>query len=115
MRALLAAGPPPDAVVCFNDTLALGAMRALHDVGLRIPADVAVAGFDDIEDGRFSMPTLTTVAPDKAYLARVAVDLLAARLATGGGQADGAPPREQTVPHRLIPRESTASALRRRP
>jgi DNA-binding LacI/PurR family transcriptional regulator len=46
---------------------------------------------------------LTTVAPDKADLARVAVDLLAARL----GAADGAPPREQTMPHRLIRREST--------
>ncbi|GAA3773928.1 LacI family DNA-binding transcriptional regulator [Plantactinospora mayteni] len=102
MRALLATGARPDAVVCFNDTLALGAMRALHDAGLRVPDDVAVAGFDDIEDGRFSMPTLTTVAPDKADLARIAVDLLAARLT-----ATDPPPREQTVPHRLIPREST--------
>jgi DNA-binding LacI/PurR family transcriptional regulator len=111
MRALLAAGPPPDAVVCFNDTLALGAMRALHEAGLRVPDDVAVAGFDDIEDGRFSVPTLTTVAPDKADLARVAVDLLAARLSA----TDGAPPHEQTVPHRLIPRESTETALKPRP
>ncbi|MFU8853599.1 LacI family DNA-binding transcriptional regulator [Micromonospora sp. SL1-18] len=106
MRALLAAGARPDAVVCFNDTLALGAMRALHDAGLRVPDDVAVVGFDDIEDGRFSVPTLTTVAPDKADLARIAVDLLAARLA-----ATDPPPREQTVPHRLIPRESTGTAL----
>jgi DNA-binding LacI/PurR family transcriptional regulator len=93
--------------VCFNDTLALGAMRALHEAGLRVPDDVAVAGFDDIEDGRFSVPTLTTVAPDKADLARVAVDLLAARLSA----TDGARPREQTVPHRLIARESTQTAL----
>ncbi|MDQ7909746.1 LacI family DNA-binding transcriptional regulator [Phytohabitans sp. ZYX-F-186] len=106
MRALLATGARPDAVVCFNDTLALGAMRALHDAGLRVPDDVAVAGFDDIEDGRFSVPTLTTVAPDKVELARIAVDLLAARLAS----TEGTPPREQTVPHRLIPRESTATA-----
>jgi DNA-binding LacI/PurR family transcriptional regulator len=111
MRTLLAAGPPPDAVVCFNDTLALGAMRALHEAGLRVPDDVAVAGFDDIEDGRFSVPTLTTVAPDKADLARVAVDLLAARLST----TEGAPPREQTVPHRLIARESTQTALKPHP
>jgi DNA-binding LacI/PurR family transcriptional regulator len=103
MRSLLASAPAPDAVVCFNDTLALGAMRALHDAGLRVPDDVAVAGFDDIEDGRYSIPTLTTVAPDKADLARMAVDLLAARLAA----TDDAPPHEQTVPHRLIVREST--------
>jgi DNA-binding LacI/PurR family transcriptional regulator len=111
MGSLLAAGARPDAVVCFNDTLALGAMRALHEAGLRVPDDVAVAGFDDIEDGRFSVPTLTTVAPDKADLARIAVDLLAARLAA----TEGAPPREQTVPHLLIPRESTGTALRPHP
>jgi DNA-binding LacI/PurR family transcriptional regulator len=111
IRTLLARGRSFDAVLCFNDTLALGATRALHDAGLRIPGDVAVAGFDDIEDGRYAMPTLTTVAPDKAYLAQVAVDLLAARLAA----ADDAPPREQTVPHRLIERESTAVDLRAHP
>ncbi|WFE62487.1 LacI family DNA-binding transcriptional regulator [Micromonospora sp. WMMD714] len=103
MRHLLASGARPDAVFCFNDTLALGALRALHEAGLRIPADVAVAGFDDIEDGRFSVPTLTTVAPDKERIARLAVDLLAGRLA---GDRD-APARELTAPHRLTPREST--------
>ncbi|GIJ60155.1 LacI family transcriptional regulator [Virgisporangium aurantiacum] len=103
VRDLLVGGRRPDAILCFNDTLALGAIRALHDAGLRVPDDVAVAGFDDIEDGRYSIPTLTTVAPDKADLARVAVDLLAARVAGG----DTGPPQEQTVPHRLIVREST--------
>lgn len=104
MGDLLVRGVRPDAVLCFNDTLALGVIRALHDAGLRVPADVAVAGFDDIEDGRYSIPTLTTVAPDKADLARVAVDLLAARIAGGD---EPVPPREETVPHRLIVREST--------
>jgi DNA-binding LacI/PurR family transcriptional regulator len=104
MRELLAAGRPPDAVLCFNDTLALGAIRALHDAGLRVPDDVAVAGFDDIEDGRYSVPTLTTAAPDKANLARLAVDLLATRLGAAGSDA---PPREQIVPYRLLVREST--------
>lgn len=123
MAALLATGVRPDAVVCFNDTLALGAMRALYDAGLRVPDDVAVAGFDDIEDGRFSVPTLTTVAPEKSELARTAVDLLVERLELRAARspASGAvpsavtppgqrtvPPRERTVPHRLIPRESTA-------
>jgi DNA-binding LacI/PurR family transcriptional regulator len=84
MRALLAAGHPPDAVLCFNDILALGAIRALCEAGLQVPDDVAVAGFDDIEDGRYSVPTLTTAAPDRAHLARVAIDLLAARLRAGG-------------------------------
>jgi len=102
MRALLDSGVRPDAVFCFNDTLALGALRALHEAGLRVPADVAVAGFDDIEDGRFSIPTLSTVAPDKERIARLAVDLLADRL----DAERGAPPRELVAPHRLALRES---------
>ena len=103
MRELLFTGVRPDAVFCFNDTLALGALRALHEAGLRVPEDVAVAGFDDIEDGRFSIPTLTTVAPDKERIARLAVELLAGRL---DGDRE-APPRELTAPHRLAAREST--------
>ncbi|WP_320069250.1 LacI family DNA-binding transcriptional regulator [Micromonospora sp. RTGN7] len=103
MRHLLDTGVRPDAVFCFNDTLALGALRALHEAGLRVPADVAVAGFDDIEDGRFSIPTLTTIAPDKARIAKLAVELLANRIA-GDRQA---PPKELTAPHYLTPREST--------
>lgn len=102
IRHLLATGVRPDAVFCFNDTLALGALRALHEAGLRVPADVAVAGFDDIEDGRFSIPTLSTVAPDKERIARLAVELLAGRL---GADRD-APPRELVAPHRLALRES---------
>ncbi|MEV0719638.1 LacI family DNA-binding transcriptional regulator [Asanoa sp. NPDC050611] len=102
MARLLDAGARPDAVFCFNDTLALGAMRALHEHGLRVPDDVAVAGFDDIEDGRFSVPTLTTVAPDKAEIARLAVELLAKRLAPG---SDGAP-AELTAGYRVELRES---------
>ncbi|MGS2613304.1 LacI family DNA-binding transcriptional regulator [Micromonospora sp. LZ34] len=103
MRALLASGVRPDAVFCFNDTLALGALRALHEAGLRVPEDVAVAGFDDIEDGRFSIPTLSTIAPDKERIARLAVELLSNRLDTD----PTAPPRELSAPYHLTPREST--------
>ena len=71
---------PPDAVFCFNDLLALGAMRGLHDLGVRVPDDVAVVGFDDIEESRFSVPSLTTIAPDKDAIAREAIARLARRL-----------------------------------
>ena len=66
MEALLALPHPPDAVFCFNDLLALGALRTLLDRGLRVPQDVAVVGFDDIDECAYSTPSLTTVAPDKA-------------------------------------------------
>ncbi|BAL89642.1 putative LacI-family transcriptional regulator [Actinoplanes missouriensis 431] len=106
MAALLQRPRRPDAVFCFNDLLALGAIRTLLEQGVRVPEDVAVIGFDDIEDGRFSTPTLSTVAPDTARIARLAVDLLAERLGDGPAASDA--PREVRVAHRLVVRESTA-------
>lgn len=66
----------PDGVFCANDLLATGAMRALHELGLRIPGDVAVVGFDDIDEAQHSIPSLTTISPDKVQIARTAVELL---------------------------------------
>lgn len=111
MAALLdRPGGPPDAVFCYNDLLALGAVRTLLSRGLRIPEDVAVVGFDNIEAGRYNTPTLTTVSPDKAIIARLAVERLTARIAAGSsdaGSAAAGPPAEFWAPHRLIVREST--------
>lgn len=101
VRALLDRGERPDALFCFNDLLALGALRALHEAGLRVPADVAVVGFDDIEEGRYSVPTLTTVSPAKDRIAGTAVDLLVARLTAP------APPRRVVAPYELVVRESS--------
>ncbi|HEY0536237.1 MAG TPA: LacI family DNA-binding transcriptional regulator [Actinoplanes sp.] len=105
MGRLLGRARPPDAVFCVNDLLALGALRTLLERGVDVPGEVALIGFDDIEDGRFSTPTLSTVAPDTPRVAQLAVDLLAERL--GDGPAASGPPRELRVEHRLLPREST--------
>jgi DNA-binding LacI/PurR family transcriptional regulator len=102
MEELLALPNPPDAVFCFNDLLALGAMRTILRRGLRIPDDIAVVGFDDIEDGRFSTPTLTTISPDKGQIARTAIDFLIRRL-----NGDKAPPAELSADFRLVVRESS--------
>ena len=103
MARLLELPEPPDAVLCFADPLALGALRTLAVAGRRVPEDVALVGFDDIEDGRYCTPTLTTVSPDKRRIARLAVEFLVSRLAGG---PDG-PPREVLVGHELLVREST--------
>ncbi|GAA5038308.1 DNA-binding LacI/PurR family transcriptional regulator [Thermocatellispora tengchongensis] len=105
MESLLALPEPPDAVFCYNDLLALGAIRALIRAGRRVPDDVAVVGVDDIEEGQYSTPSLTTIAPDKGEIARQAVNTL---LATINGEATA--PAEIVVPHRLIVRESTGGS-----
>jgi DNA-binding LacI/PurR family transcriptional regulator len=104
LRHLLDTGHPPDAVFCFNDQLAMGALRTASERGLRVPDDLAIVGFDDIEDGRYSTPSLTTVAPDKQAIATHALNCLANRLSRDG---DTRPPRRVTVGHRLVIREST--------
>lgn len=65
-----------DALFCFNDLLALGAMKALADRGVRVPGDIAVIGWDDIEECRYATPELTSVVPDKAGIARTSVERL---------------------------------------
>jgi DNA-binding LacI/PurR family transcriptional regulator len=103
MADLLALPEPPDAVFCFNDLLALGATRRLLTSGYRVPEDVAVMGFDDLEEGKYVTPTLSTVSPDKQEIARVAV----ARILSQLRLAAPGPPRSTEVPFRLIEREST--------
>jgi DNA-binding LacI/PurR family transcriptional regulator len=92
----------PDAVFCFNDQLALGALHVLARRGVRVPEDVAVIGIDDIEDGRFSTPTLSTIAPDKTAVARHCLQLLQRRL-----EEPDAPSLEVRVGFTLRVREST--------
>ncbi len=104
MTRLLDSGVEFDAVFCLTDLLALGALRELHDRSIRVPDDIAVAGFDDIEEGRFSVPRLTTISPDKQQIAELAVTHLLGRL---DGELDE-PPGRITADFRLAVRESTA-------
>jgi DNA-binding LacI/PurR family transcriptional regulator len=103
---LIASGTAFDALFCFNDLLALGAIEALRQHGRAVPADVAVVGFDDIDEGRHTVPDLTTVAVDLTVLAEAAVDSLVRRL-----DDPSAPDGDSiVVPHRLVVRGSTVPA-----
>lgn len=93
-----------DGIVCITDTVALGVIRGLADRGLSVPGDVKVVGFDDILEAEYSVPSLTTVAPDHDEVARLAVELVLARIA----DAPGWTPREHVSRFRLVQRESTA-------
>jgi DNA-binding LacI/PurR family transcriptional regulator len=104
MAQLLDLPEPPDAVFCFNDLLAVGALRSIAERGLRVPEDIAVVGFDNTEEGAYSRPSLTSVAPDKLAIARTAVDLVRRR--TGAADAEFVPEEIQT-PFTLEIRESS--------
>ena len=102
VRTLFGADDPPDGLFCFSDELAAGALRQLYELGVGVPAEVSVVGFDDDEASRFATPSLTSIRPDKREIARVALDLLLQRL--DGSEAK---PRDVKVGYELIVREST--------
>jgi len=102
VRKLLALAEPPDALFCFSDELAAGSLRELHVGGIRVPHDVSVVGFDDIEEAGYTTPALTTVSPDRPGIARAALDLLLERI--GGSEVRA---RDVRVPARLVVRESS--------
>ncbi|GAA1822105.1 LacI family DNA-binding transcriptional regulator [Agromyces salentinus] len=110
MTELLEREVPFDAVFGLNDTLALGAMRVLQVSGRRVPEDVAVMGFDDLDEAGYSIPSLTTVDPGRAWIAKTAVATLVERIA--GGDVVG-PPRLRLADFRIAERESAALAVAR--
>jgi LacI family transcriptional regulator len=76
MRRLLAVTPRPTAVFAANDMMAMGALRAIHEVGLSVPKDIAIVGFDDIPMAAFANPPLTTMRQPIADIGALAVNTL---------------------------------------
>lgn len=109
VHELLARGVAFDAVFALNDALGLGALRALNEAGLRIPEDVAVIGFDNIDETRFSMPSMSSVDVGSAEIALTAVDLLIERIEEKGERR---PPRTIKPEFRIVRRESTGFSAR---
>lgn len=99
--ALLAEGLPVDALFCCTDSIAVGALSALWLAGVRAPEEVSVAGFDDIADGEFASPPLTTVHFDRRVYARAALDRLTARI-----DGDASPAQRIAIPSRIVQRSS---------
>ncbi|HEU5458805.1 MAG TPA: LacI family DNA-binding transcriptional regulator [Terracidiphilus sp.] len=102
VQQLIATGRPFTAIVAFNDISAMGAIRALQDFNLRIPADVSVIGFDNIKASAYTLPRLTTISQPLAEIGRMATQALLNRLhGTAYTQED------ITVEPELVVREST--------
>lgn len=103
--SLLDLASPPTAMIAINDLLAMGVMRAVNERHLRIPDDISVASFDDIEMAAYLNPPLTTVHIDAEELGRAATRLIFRRL-----QEPALPPQEIFVPGHLIIRGTTGTA-----
>ncbi|MGH2368169.1 MAG: substrate-binding domain-containing protein, partial [Chloroflexota bacterium] len=102
MRRLLALPAPPTAVFAGNDLMAIGALKAVTEAGMGVPADVAIVGHDDIPEAAVTVPALTTVAVPKYEMGRAATGLLLQRIREAG------PAGRQRIElaHRLMIRES---------
>ncbi|MFK3712416.1 MULTISPECIES: ribose operon transcriptional repressor RbsR [Leclercia] len=81
MQSLLAQKDRPQAVFIGNDAMAVGAYQALYQAGLRVPDDIAVVGYDDIELAQYMTPPLTTIHQPKDELGELAIDVLIHRIA----------------------------------
>lgn len=101
---MVAEGVDFDAVFALNDTLGLGVLRALREEGIRVPDDVAVIGFDNIDESRYSVPSMSTVDTGRAQIAAIAVDRLIERINEKGERR---PPETFKPDFRIVRREST--------
>lgn len=106
MRALLEKSRNFTAVFCFNDISAIGAIRALKDVGLRVPEDVSVVGFDDILSAAYATPSLTTVRQPLEEMGRRGAKVLLERIS----DRDKKPTSAIVMSPELVVRESTGPA-----
>jgi DNA-binding LacI/PurR family transcriptional regulator len=104
-KQLLERKVPFTALFAYNDISAMGAIRAFQEAELRVPQDVSVIGFDDIQGAAFSNPSLTTVRQPLAYMGRLAAQTLLARIE---GAQDC--PAEISIEPELVVRQSTAGA-----
>jgi len=102
IHTLIDDGQSFDGVVAVTDTVAFGVLRGLADRGLKVPDDVCVIGFDDVLESRYSVPSLSSVAPDHDWMITTALDMLIAQI--GGSRENRV---EVTAPFEVMAREST--------
>ncbi len=103
-QELLASGEPFSALFAFNDISAIGAMRALHRAGKRVPEDVSIVGFDNIPSGAYQTPALTTVGQPLQKMGSLAAEVLLRLIE----RPDADVPAQFTIEPEMIIRESTS-------
>jgi LacI family transcriptional regulator len=103
LRGLLESEPVPTSVFCANDLMAMGVLDAASELGIRVPDDLAIVGFDDIEPASMTQPPLSTVVNPAFETGRVAGTLLLQRISATGRT----PARVVTLPSALVVRGSS--------
>jgi LacI family transcriptional regulator len=103
MRRLLEVRPIPDGVFCFNDPVAIGAIKAIREAGLRVPQDIAVVGAGNVHYSDLLAVPLTTVDQGTRQMGTHAAEILLERI----GQTRSLRPRKILIPPKLVEREST--------
>ena len=107
-RELAADGLDVDGIFCVTDTVAMGVLRGLADAGARVPEQIKVIGFDNVDESAYLVPSLSTVAPDHEAMAEQAVAFLCQRIAERADQTNpAAAPQEFVAPYSVVVREST--------
>ncbi|HEY3840723.1 MAG TPA: substrate-binding domain-containing protein, partial [Bryobacteraceae bacterium] len=104
---LLSSGPPPTAIICVNDIMAVGVMKEVRERGLRIPEDVSITGFDNIKLSEFCCPPLTTVHIPRDLIGHTVFTSLVPD--ESGHAVEG---REIVINPELVVRDSTGPAQR---
>ncbi len=114
-QRLLASKAPFTAIFAFNDISAIGAVRALHEADLRVPEDVSIVGFDDVQSAAFQNPALTTVRQPLRTMGMLAAEAIVRQIeasgpepGAGAGAGSGSQARRIVVDPELVVRESTA-------
>jgi len=111
-QRLLASKAPFTAIFAFNDVSAIGAIRAVREAGLRVPQDVSVVGFDDVQSAAFQNPALTTVRQPLRTMGILAAEAIARQIAP---PSDHPPSRQVIVDPELVVRDSTCPPSAKKP
>jgi DNA-binding LacI/PurR family transcriptional regulator len=99
-------GSLPSAIICANDIVAMGVLKALHELKIKIPQDISVLGFDNVEEASFTSPSLTTIDVPKFELGKVSVKILLDRIRKGHNKQ-----LKVQIPFSLIERESCKGVM----
>ena len=99
--------PGLDAVFVANDQMALSVIQVVHEKGIRIPEDIGIAGFDNIPESAFFLPSLTTVQQDQDHVAKLAVEEMIKIIDSGWQELEPIEPQNIMLPRTLVVRQSS--------